>query len=255
METKKAIVKNGKILRKLQSAIQTGSKIHYVRYADDWIIGVTGPKTLALEIRELVKEFLKKELKLDLNMEKTKITHLGTQYAYFLGHYIKVQTISQHQSYRRTAAGTIKVINPIRKSTGKPQIMVPTNLLQERLIQKGFANPNGRPKCCNKLIFLPDHEIVKRYNSILRGIMNFYNMAENRSSLNEAVYILEYSLAHTIAAKHRSTLAKIFNKYGKPMRVFFKGEIFGFDKPASLSAEYLNKKYYRVKDVQAKNSI
>jgi hypothetical protein len=29
----------------------------------------------------------------------------------------------------------------------------------------------------------------------MRGILNFYNMAENITPLNEAVYILEYSLA------------------------------------------------------------
>jgi len=249
-EIKNTIVKQGIALRKLPSAIRTGSKIHYVRYADDWIIGVTGPKTLAIQIRDLVKIFLKKELKLDLNMEKTKITNLGSEYAKFLGHYIKIQTLSQHASSRRRDVHTKEVMN-IRKSTGKPKILVPTDLLKERLIKKDFANTEGFPKRCNKLIFLPDHEIVIRYNSIMRGIMNFYNMAENRSSLNEAIYILEFSLAHTLAAKHRSSIKKIFNKYGKPIKVNFKGKLITFDKPQSLRAEYLNERYYKVKSIYA----
>jgi hypothetical protein len=111
----------------------------------------------------------------------------------------------------------------IRKSTGKPKNLVPTNLLKERLIKNGFANPNGFPKSCNKLIFLPDHEIFARYNSTIRGRMIFYNMADNRSDLNEAVFILEYYLAQTLAAKNRSSISKVFHKYGKPIQVVLKG--------------------------------
>lgn len=251
IEIKKTIVKEGVILRTLPSVIRTGSKIHYVRYADDWIIGVTGPKSLAIEIRELVKEFLKKNLKLDLNMDKTKITHVGSNYAYFLGHYIKVQTLTQHQTSRRRSSTTRESIN-IRKSTGKPKILVPKHILKERLIKIGFANEKGFPKCCNKFIFLPDYEIINRYNLVLRDIMNFYNMAENRYYLNETIYILEYSLAHTLAAKHRSTISKIFKKYGHPIKCKVNNKIIEFDKPLSLTAEYLNNKYYRIDNVNAK---
>ncbi len=74
--------------------------------------------------------------------------------------------------------------------------------------------------------------------------MTFYNMADNRSGLGELLYILEYSLAHTLAAKHRSTLAKIFNKYGKPISVASSdSDKIKFAKPSSLKAEYLNNKY------------
>lgn len=251
IEIKKTIVEEGVKLRKLPSVIRTGSKIHYVRYADDWIIGVTGPKSLAIEIRDLVKDFLSKELKLELNMDKTKITNIGSNYAKFLGHYIKAQTLTQNQTSRRRSVVDRKILN-MRKSTGKPKIIVPKDLLKERLIKNGFANENGFPKSCNKFIFLPDHEIINRYNLILRGIMNFYNMAENRSDLNESIYILEYSLAHTLAAKHRSTISKIFKKYGKPIKCTVNGRILEFDKPENLTAEYLNKTYYRVKDVYAR---
>jgi retron-type reverse transcriptase len=72
----KSIVEDGVLLRTIPSA-----KIHYVRYADDWVIGVTGKHELALEIKNLIKEFLSDKLKLKLNSEKTKITNLGSEYA------------------------------------------------------------------------------------------------------------------------------------------------------------------------------
>jgi hypothetical protein len=181
-------------------------------------------------------------------MEKTKITHLGSEYAKFLGYYIKCNTATQNISSRRKNK-TGEFLNS-RKSTGKPKLIVPKDLIKAKLIQNGFANEQGKPKYLGKLIHLSDYEIVQRYNSILRGFMNFYNIAEDRTSLNELIYILEYSLAHTLAAKHRLSIKKVFTKYGKPIKVTVKSEekhkIVKFDRPTSLTAAYLNNKYMKI---------
>jgi nicotine oxidoreductase len=245
---KEIIVKNKTLLRTIPSAIRTGTQIHYVRYADDWVIGITGTYDLAVQIREEVRVFLKDILKLELSMEKTKITHLGTEYAKFLGYYIKCSTNNQSISSRRRDK-TGEILN-IRKSTGKPKLIVPKDYLKAKLIQNGFANEQGKPKYLGKFIHLSDYEIVQRYNSIVRGFMNFYNIAEDRYSLSELVYILEFSLAHTIAAKHRLSLSKVFTKYGKPISVTVnsnnKQKVIVFDRPESLTATYLNRKYVEI---------
>jgi len=183
-------------------------------------------------------------------MEKTKITHLGSDFAQFLGHYIRSSTLTQNISSRRTSIDG-KLLN-LRKSTGKPKILVPINLIKQKLIEHGFANEKGFPKYVGRFLFLSDFDIVQRYNRILRGLMNFYNMAENRYDLNELVYILEYSLAHTLGAKHRLSLKQVFTKYDKPIRVKHKGlgcrtkeKMVVFKKPLTLSAAYLNDKYAR----------
>jgi retron-type reverse transcriptase len=240
---KETIVKNRTMLRTKPSALRTGTQVHYVRYADDWVIGVTGPYELALQIREEARAFLKDTLKLELSMEKTKITHLGSEYAKFLGYYIKCNTTNV-TSRRKDKTG--EILNS-RKSTGKPKLIVPKDLIKAKLIQNGFANEQGKPKYLGKFIHLSDYEIVQRFNSIVRGFMNFYNIAEDRTSLNELIYILEYSLAHTLAAKHRLSISKVFTKYGKPISVRLKSEekqkIVIFDRPTSLKAAYLNSKY------------
>jgi group II intron reverse transcriptase/maturase len=252
---KETIVKNRTMLRTIPSAIRTGTQIHYVRYADDWVIGVTGPYELAVQIRDEARAFLKDTLKLELSMEKTKITHLGSEYAKFLGYYIKCNTAAQNISSRRKSK-TGEILN-IRKSTGKPKLIVPKDLIKAKLIQNGFANEQGKPKYLGKFIHLSDYEIVQRYNSILRGFMNFYNIAEDRTSLNELIYILEYSLAHTIAAKHRLSIKKVYTKYGKPIKVTAKSEekqkIVTFDRPSSLTAAYLNSKYMEISRWDASN--
>jgi hypothetical protein len=192
-------------------------------------------------------------------MEKTKITHIGSEFAKFLGHYIRSSTVTQNisiSSRRKSIEGKLLPLNVntnvntnVNKSTGKPKILVPINSIKQKLIEHGFANEKGFPKYVGRLLFLSDYEIVHRYNSILRGLMNFYNMAENRYDLNELVYIIEYSLAHTLAAKHRLSLKQVFTKYGKPIRVKLPGlekeKTVVFNKPLTLSAAYLNDKYAR----------
>jgi hypothetical protein len=95
--------------------------------------------------------------------------------------------------------------------------------------------------------------------------MNFYNIAEDRTSLNELIYILEYSLAHTIAAKHRLSIKKVYTQYGKPIKVTAKSEegallpqpqpqkIVIFDRPTSLTAAYLSSKYMEISRWNASN--
>jgi hypothetical protein len=72
-------------------------KLVYVRYADDWIIGITGSKNDCVEILEKIRIFLKEELRLELSQSKTLITNANEDKALFLGTNIfrtKVQTRS-----------------------------------------------------------------------------------------------------------------------------------------------------------------
>ena len=64
-------------------------RIKYVRYADDWLIGVIGSHELAEEIKNRVGEFLKDKLALTLSQDKTRITNARTEEAEFLGYRIR----------------------------------------------------------------------------------------------------------------------------------------------------------------------
>jgi len=59
--------------------------VKYVRYADDFLIGITVSRQLAIEIKDKVSTYLKTVLQLTLNDIKTKITHI-TKGIHFLGH-------------------------------------------------------------------------------------------------------------------------------------------------------------------------
>ena len=50
-------------------------RLYYIRYADDWLVGVSGNKGDSETIKEEIKQFLILTLKLNLSTEKTLITH------------------------------------------------------------------------------------------------------------------------------------------------------------------------------------
>ena len=84
-------------LQKQQRSIPTADlqdpeyrRLRYVRYADDILLGFTGPKAEAEEIKRRLAQFLQEDLKLELSETKTLITHARTSAARFLGYEITV---------------------------------------------------------------------------------------------------------------------------------------------------------------------
>lgn len=65
-------------------------RLRYCRYADDWLLGYTGPWQEAEQIKAGIGAFLHDELKLELSPTKTLITHGRTTPARFLGYEIVV---------------------------------------------------------------------------------------------------------------------------------------------------------------------
>ena len=88
-------------------------RLKYARYADDHILGFIGPKAEAEEIKARLAEFLRETLGLELNQDKTLITHARTQRARFLGYDISVwHCNTKITSGRRAANGKIALKVP-----------------------------------------------------------------------------------------------------------------------------------------------
>lgn len=63
-------------------------RVHYVRYADDFLVGTISSKAYAEQLKQEIKHFLESELHLRLSEEKTLITHAKNEKAHFLGYLI-----------------------------------------------------------------------------------------------------------------------------------------------------------------------
>lgn len=215
---KAALVARLKAIEQERAAFPSGDemdgsyrRLKYIRYADDFILGIIGSKEDVLRIKEDIKSFLSESLALELSEEKTLITHTGKS-AKFLGYEITV-TRTNHQ--RRDVQGRL------RRTYGKRvRLNVSMATLRDKLLEYGAMEiklRNGKeiwkPKCRSGLIFNDDLEILDRYNRETVGFCNYYLIANNCVVLHNFRYIMEYSMYKTFAGKYRSTVRKINKKY------------------------------------------
>jgi len=87
-----------------------------VRYADDFLLGLIGPRCEAEEINRALGEFLQTFVKLKLSEEKTLVTHARSAAASFLGYDIVTLQNNQKQEpgrHRRWINGRIGLKVPL----------------------------------------------------------------------------------------------------------------------------------------------
>ncbi len=183
-------------------------RVRYVRYADDWLIGVIGSHKLAEEIKDKVGEFLKDKLALTLSQEKTKITNARTEEAEFLGYRIRKGRGRDTQKVTVSTNGSGRLFK--RRSTGMEVVLkAPIDKLIKRLSQKGFCDGRGIPKHKAGWTVLDEDQIVSLYSSINRGIQEYYRPTDNWPELQRVQYILKYSLAKTLALKKKTPITRV----------------------------------------------
>lgn len=181
-------------------------RVHYVRYVDEFLIGVIGSKDEANIIRNEINLYFLENLGLELNMEKTLITHRSSLKK-FLGYIIG----SKEVMYK------ISINNRIRN--GRRQILtlfIDKIKVIKKLCELGYCDKSGKP--------LPNFRLLHQTQSlsnlnavrIIIGLNAYYKLANNRNSvMNSIVFIIRTSLAKMYAAKYKKqTIAAIYKVAG-----------------------------------------
>jgi group II intron reverse transcriptase/maturase len=184
-------------------------KLVYCRYADDFLIGVSGSRKDCESIKAELKEFLTNGYHLELSDEKTRIAHTSKRVR-FLGYDIAVR---RSQKVKKRADGV-----KMRTLNNSVELTVP---LEDKIMKFLFSNgvieqkKDGAiwPVCIPRMRYKSELEIVKRYDAQVRGICNFYCLAANYDKLKYFRYLMEYSCLKTLASKSNSTSAKLLKKY------------------------------------------
>lgn len=183
-------------------------RLQYNRYADDFVVGVIGSKSDAEKVKNDIKEFLSDKLKLTLSDEKTNVTHSGEMIRY-LGYDFTVSRSMDTKrrkdgALRRCWHGVVVLYVPHEKWVGK---------LREYKAFKIVKDQTGKEKWKTihrgALMNRPEIEIISKFNSEIRGIYNFYRLANNVSVLYNFYFIMEGSMLKTFAAKFSTTSNKI----------------------------------------------
>lgn len=116
-----------------------GHRIYYVRYADDFLIGVNGPENLAIKLKSEIASFLKTELKLEMNLDKTKITSAVKERAKFLGADIRVLTSRTNDQPRSKGKGLDNRVTKKRFPQKGIIILAPIDRLTKKLAEQGMC--------------------------------------------------------------------------------------------------------------------
>jgi len=166
---------------------ETYVRLHYVRYADDFIIGIEGRYQLAQRILQEVTKYVEEELELNLNPTKTGITKYSEIPVGFLGYTLvapHLKGIEKPVEQIRTGQRIIS-----RRKKIRIRIFMDLRKVLKRMEEKGYIRKRishrehktkvYRGKFQGNLINLDHADIIRRFNSIIRGIYNYYSFVDN----------------------------------------------------------------------------
>lgn len=134
--------------------------LKYLRYADQFFIGVSGSHSMAIEIGDEVRDFLKDKLDIDFSMNKPKITHISKGIP-FLGYKFSRKTVLVKEIYHG--------IKGVRKKT-IPTLNVDMNRVIACLSEAYFCKRDGTPVPAFRFLRYSQSETNQKVNYILRDL-------------------------------------------------------------------------------------
>ncbi|MEF3309388.1 reverse transcriptase domain-containing protein [Paenibacillus sp. GYB004] len=178
-------------------------RLKYFRYADDFLVSIIGSKEDAVAVKEQIRDFLSRELKLELSAEKTLITH-NSQTVRFLGYDIK---INHSQKVLNTSRGRS------RQLSGNVLLAMPYDRIRDFMIRNGFILFKGdgtwKATHVKKYLNYTELEIVRTYNAQVQGFYEYYKLANNVFRLHNPYFLIHQSFQKTLANKNKTTSQKI----------------------------------------------
>lgn len=167
-------------------------KVCYVRYADDFVLIVKGTRTDAQIIKDKCRRFLDGELKLTLNVDKTRITHVNDGFV-FLGHRI------------------------VRKRSGRGHMRPVTGIPRESVRRITFK----LTQLLSSNYDMDSHAMIMKVNRLISGWTAFYS----HTMYSGHIYckldtIVFWRLGHWLARKYRTRVNKLMRKWYRYAEVY-----------------------------------
>jgi RNA-directed DNA polymerase len=159
--------------------------VAYCRYADDFVVIVKGTKAEAKAVREECRAFLEGELKLTLNMEKTRVTHVNDGFT-FLGHRVV---------RKRGPRGTMRPVTTIPKDKLRNFAAKLTKELSGNYSENTI-------------------DLIETLNRRLAGWANFYRFTDYTAVMYSKIdRIVFWKLAHWLARKYRTSIKSLMRQW------------------------------------------
>jgi len=184
-------------------------RLYYIRYADDFLVGINGSKAEAEALKTWLADYLSNELQLDLSVEKTLVTSAKKRVR-FLGYDIKRWSGNRILRYP-----TIQGVKTRRTGTYQLSLLMPPD--KTLAFAREYGNPNtwhGQHR--TKLLNLSELEILMSYNAEVRGFLGYYSLADNlKDGAGGVLWITTRSFFCTLADKRKSSVKKVMKSLKK----------------------------------------
>jgi hypothetical protein len=156
----------------------------YIRYADDFVVLITGTKQEAELTKIRIKDALLKRCGAELSEEKTIITHMKEGFE-FLG--TQIRKASRNPEFiRREGRKNINKVAVKRLIMNAPLQKILCHLEKAGIIRRKEQHI-WRPTGCKWMNNLTHYDIIKLYNYKIQGILNFYRFASNYARLGTII--------------------------------------------------------------------
>lgn len=187
-------------------------RIYYKRYADDFILLSNANPTIMKYIKNKLSSYLKYNLELKLNNEKTIITNLKLKPVKFLGY-----------SLFKIRNPRIKYVEPHikKRTTGEAiSIGIDYSRIISRFITRGYINKKRIITSVGELTKKTETEIIIRFNEIIMGYAIYYlPIISQEEYFIYILYILNYSCYKTLCHKNRTTINKLLKVHKEGLSV------------------------------------
>ena len=185
-------------------------RLHYVRYADDFVLGYIGTKKGSQEIYELIVNFIETNLKLEVSKDKSKI-NFGKNGIFFLSYDISTPKETDSKTKYTNSNGTDVTR---KRNITRPVFKVPVEKAIKFVSKHNYGSYVENTSAHRTFLQNFDEiEIIKQYNAELRGLIQYYKHAVNcKSIIGKVQWLWQYSLLKTLAAKHKCSVAQVFKK-------------------------------------------
>lgn len=157
---------------------------------------------------EDIKSFLASELNLRTARDKTGITS-GGEGVQFLGYHISMYSTD------KLVKGKVKGRYMKRRTvSNRLALRVPEGKAQDFCQRYGYGDYQALKSIHrSQLCQFSDIEIISTYNAELRGLANYYCLANDvKTKLRKLEYMSNYSLCRTLAARHDVRKSRILKR-------------------------------------------
>jgi group II intron reverse transcriptase/maturase len=155
-----------------------------IRYADDWLLLSNGTRAQAEELREEARHYLWEELGLELNLEKTKVTHAADGFA-FVGFHLQWLTPTKRKPWLRA----IPTSDNIKRLKTKIRQMTHGQQISDLLLK------------------------IQALNRVLRGWIQYYRHANVKDIAHQLDWWIYRRVTHWLARHHKWRVRRVLTSY------------------------------------------